>query len=126
MCPALVVALGSYHVSPQACIAGLDCIRVCFSRERSAVPAVAHICVFNLAEVSASSARAYFLGWDGSLVAVMVSLVKNCHEIEEYVASGLALGRCGLWVAVGMVRTALQCGASRVERGRIRKATKMR
>ena len=31
------------------------------------------------------------------------SLVRNCRKIEEYAASGLAIGRPNLWVAAGMV-----------------------
>jgi hypothetical protein len=83
MRPASVVALGSYRVSRQACIAGLEYLRVCFSCERSAVAAMAHACVFNLAEVSVSSARAYFLGWDGSLAAVMVPLLKIAARLKN-------------------------------------------
>lgn len=61
---------------------------VCFSRERSAVPTVAHICSFNPAEVSASSARAYFLVWDGSLAAVMVPLLEIAARLKSMPPQG--------------------------------------
>jgi hypothetical protein len=66
---------------------------VCFSRERGVVPTVAHICSFNLAEVSVSSARAYFLVWGWQSSGGYGSLVRNCRKIEEHAALGLATGR---------------------------------
>jgi hypothetical protein len=88
MRPALVVAMGAYHVPRLAYMAVLNYIRICFSRERSEVPTVAHICSFNPAEVSASTARAYFLVWDGKLASVMVPLLEIAARLNTMPPAG--------------------------------------
>ena len=69
-------------------MAVLNYVRICFSRERSAVPTVAHICSFNPAEVSASTARAYFLIWDGTLPAVLVPLLEIAQRLKRVPPDG--------------------------------------
>jgi hypothetical protein len=88
MRPALVVAMRAYNIPRLAYMAVLNYARVCFSRERSAVPTAAHICSFNPAEVSASTAKAYFLVWDGTLASVMVPLLEIAARLKTMPPEG--------------------------------------
>jgi hypothetical protein len=88
MRPALVVAMGAYHVPRLAYMTVLNYIRICFSRDRSEVPTMAHICSFKPAEVSASTARAYFLVWDGKLASVMVPLLEIAARLNTMPPAG--------------------------------------
>ena len=88
MRPTLVVAMNVHDLPRLAYMAVLNNIRVCFSRERSAIPTIPHICSFDPAEVSAITARAYFLVWDGTLASVIVPLLEIAARLKTMPPDG--------------------------------------
>lgn len=66
MRPTLTIAMHSCCAPRFASRAVLSCVRRCLSCEHRAVPTLAHICSFDPAEGSSSTASAYFLVWTGS------------------------------------------------------------